>query len=148
MTVLLLFLAISARGENVETAYLNKLRQAKKSQEILQIRNEFHDLLLSERICRSQLEQQIVPASCYRYLEKLRRWKLLLAAESAERLRELDAACKRSAKSTFGGDGDVFDGSTDDLSGECRRWIERARAVHVYRQQTPIGPNLEMLDNR
>jgi hypothetical protein len=124
---------------SLESSYLEKLKSARGPEAVQGLNREFDSIQLLKRVCDSQIDQGLIPWSCYRALRKSGEWRTIEPRDATEQEKRLDQACKSAARDAIGMTFDFLEGPESDLSPECRRVVLKARSINSYRSQVKIS---------
>lgn len=133
--ILLLIMALAAGARTLDQDFARRLTRTRSVHEIEKLRRDFESLRIARAACRLQLRDLTLPTACYESLHLETAWGLHPRSTERQNLRrKLDEICARIStdlKVHRDPGRDAF------LSSECRKRVNEARAVLIYKERRP-----------
>ena len=131
--ILLLLICPNVQAMSLQKTYLAKLQLAQTTHAVREVREQYSRLQRDKKICELQLNQNLVPSACYRWLRLQNAWRVLTVLD-AKRLEEiLDQTCQRTVQQDLLGSEEWLHTPLQDLSLNCRNNVKKSVELHRYR---------------
>jgi hypothetical protein len=117
----------------VVLSLLSHLLAAHSANDVAKVKAQYEDILQSQRICKVQSSQDVVPDACFRALARGKIWGLYTDEQYKELEKKWERQCERVARAGIFSRDNRLQVRLDDLSPPCRATVQRARDIQSYR---------------